>query len=365
MTQPAPTPINEAARLRRVSDLGLGEGAADPVLEDLLDLVKTYFQVPITLISILEEQRQWFKASRGVSVTQTPRKVSFCGYAILANDVLVIPDASQDERFRNNPLVTGSPHIRFYAGMPLITSDGLGSGTLCMIDTKPRPPLSQLDIKALQRFASLVMHRICGLRSVTFLDQQTGLLNRAKLEQDVAAKRNQPMQSLVSVDVMSPQMLNDIVKALGHRRSQEIMEAMLAELLILLPSDTAVYSISESRFGFFMEDGPCSASNMLFASITHRFKQPIVCDGIPIQAHIGIGAMELSDDKAGASDWLRMLVSACDETRANDKGWVWYEPGLGLAQQRAFMLLSALAEALQSNDQLRLAYQPRFDMQTG
>lgn len=115
MTQPAPTPINEAARLSRVIGLGLGEGVSDPVLEEVLDLVKMYFQAPITLISILEEQRQWFKASRGVSVTQTPREVSFCGYVILANDVLVVPDACLDERFRDNPLVTGSPHIRFYA----------------------------------------------------------------------------------------------------------------------------------------------------------------------------------------------------------------------------------------------------------
>jgi EAL domain-containing protein (putative c-di-GMP-specific phosphodiesterase class I)/GGDEF domain-containing protein len=365
MTQPAPTPINEAARLSRVIGLGIGEGVSDPVLEEVLDLVKMYFQAPITLISILEEQRQWFKASRGVSVTQTPREVSFCGYVILANDVLVIPDARLDERFRDNPLVTDSPHIRFYAGMPLITSDGLGLGTLCVIDTKPRPLLNQADTAALQRFASLVMHRICGLRSSTFFDQQTGLLNRVKLELDIVARWEQPMQSLVSVDMMSPQMLNDIVKALGHNRSQNIMLVMLNELLRLLPLSTAVYCLSETRFGFFMEGGPGSATSALFARIAQRFKQPVICDGIPILADIGIGAMELSYNQAGASDWLRMLVSASDEARIKDKGWIWYEPGLCSAQERAFTLLSSLADALQSNDQLRLAYQPRFDVQTG
>lgn len=365
MAYPAPTPINEAARLRRVTDLGLGEGMSDPVLEDVLDLVKTYFQVPITLISILEEQRQWFKASRGVSVNGTPRDVSFCGYVILADDVLVIPDACLDERFQDNPLVTGSPHIRFYAGMPLITSDGLGLGALCIIDTQPRPPLSQVEINALRRFASLVMHRICGLRSSAFLDQRTGLLNHVKLEQDIAAKCDEPMQSLVSVDMMSPQMFNDIVKALGHKHSQNIMQVMLTELLGLLPARTAVYCLSETRFGFFIEGGHCSASSVLFSRISQRFKQPVICDGIPIQADIGIGAIELSCNQGGASDWLRVLVSASDEARLKDKPWIWYEPGLGCAQQRAFMLLSALADALQSSDQLRLAYQPRFDMQTG
>jgi EAL domain-containing protein (putative c-di-GMP-specific phosphodiesterase class I)/GGDEF domain-containing protein len=365
MTHPAPTPINEVARLRRLADLCLPAHTKDPVFEDVIDLVQAYFNAPIALISILEDRHQWFKASRGTPLKETPREVSFCGYAILDDDVLVIPDTALDERFKDNPLVTGAPYIRFYAGMPLKTEDGLGLGTLCVIDTQPRPPLTPVQTQVLARFASLVMHRITGLRTSTFLDQQTGLLNQVRLEQDIAARRDQPLQSLVAVDMVSPQMLNDIVKALGYEFSQHLMRAMHAELLKLLPTQTAIYRMSHTRFGFFMEGGPSAASNALFASITQRFKRPLMCDGIPIQTQIGIGAIELDHSQPGAPNWLRKVIGASDDARINGKGWGWYEAGLGRAQQRTFLLLSALAEALQRTDQLRLAYQPRFDTQSG
>ncbi|WP_426150097.1 sensor domain-containing phosphodiesterase [Pseudomonas sp. DC3000-4b1] len=365
MIQPIPTPINEAARLRRVADLCLDEGIPDPVFEDIMELLQTYFDAPIALISILEEQRQWFKASRGLCATETPRNVSFCTYAILTDEPFVVPDALADERFRDNPLVTGYPGIRFYAGMPLITEDGLGLGSLCVIDTKPRGPLNPEQQAVLKRFGSLVMHRIDSLRQFAFLDQQTGLLNRVRLEEDINNRRNQEPHSLVAIDMVSPQMLNDIVKALGYQFSQDLMLVMHEELATLVPPGTPIYRVSQTRFGFFIAGGRCAASDALFATITQRFKRPLMCGGIPIQSQIGIGAIELDHRQVSLPDWLRMVVSASDDARTKGKGWGWYEPGLGRAQQRAFMLLSALAEALQSSYQLRLAYQPRFDANTG
>lgn len=365
MTQPAPTPINEAARLHRVAGLCLHEGTTDPVFEDIVELVRNYFDAPIALISILEEQRQWFKASRGLTAKGTPRNVSFCGYAILSDELFVVEDASQDERFKDNPLVTGAPHIRFYAGMPLVTDDGLGLGSLCVIDTQPRPALTDREAQGMRRFASLVMQRIASVRDYTFRDQQTGMLNRARLEEDIFELRDDRARSLVSIDMVSPQMLNDIVKALGYQFSQDLMLAMHDELKAVLPAQTAIYRISQTRFGFFLKGGRGPESDRLFGTIAQRFKRPLICAGIPIQTQIGIGAIELIQSQASLPDWLRMVVSASDDARTKGKGWGWYDPGLGRAQQRAFMLLSALAEALQSPSQLRMAYQPRFDAQTG
>ena len=365
MTQPAPTPINEAARLRRVAELCLFEGIEEPLFEDIIELLQSFFNAPIALISILEDQRQWFMASRGVCLKQTPRDVSFCGYAILVDDVFVVQDARLDERFKDNPLVTGPPHIRFYAGMPLVTEDGLGLGSICVLDTVPRPALTDRETKALQRFASVVMQRLSSLRDFTFRDQQTGMLNRARLEQDIAAHRGPHAHSLVAIDMVSPQMLNDIVKALGYPFSQDLMLTMYDELAAVLPARTAIYRVSQTRFGFFLEGGRGAESDLLFAAITQRFKRPLMCSGIPIQTQIGIGAIELTQGQASLPDWLRMVVSASDDARIKAKGWGWYDSGLARVQQRAFMLLSALAEALQSADQLRLVYQPRFDAQTG
>ncbi|WP_263260866.1 sensor domain-containing phosphodiesterase [Pseudomonas sp. RIT-PI-S] len=363
--QSVPMPINEAARLRRLADLCLLEGTRDPVFEDIIELLQAYFDAPIALISILEEQRQWFKASRGLCIRETPRDMSFCTYAILSDALFVVPDALEDERFRDNPLVTGPPYIRFYAGMPLVTEDGLGLGSLCIIDNQPRPPLNEHQASALKRFAALVMQRILSLRDLNYRDQQTGMLNRARLEQDILTRRGEQAHSLVAIDVVSPQMLNDIVKALGYQFSQDLMLTIHAELTALLPAKTNIYRISQTRFGFFLDGGRGPASEALFAAILERFKQPLFCGGIPIQTQVGIGAIELSHSQASLPDWLRMVVSASDDARTKGKGSGWYEPGLGRAQQRAFMLLSALAEALQSGDQLRLAYQPRFDAHSG
>ena len=365
MIQPPPMPINEAARLRRVAELCLLEGTQDPVFEDIVELVQDYFNAPIALISILEEQRQWFKASRGICAQGTPRDVSFCTYAILSDELFVVPDAHVDDRFCHNPLVTGTPGIRFYAGMPLITEDGLGLGSLCVIDTQPRPPLTLREEAALRRFAALVMQRIATLRTLNFHDPQTGMLNRARLEQDIISRRGQDAQSLVSIDMVSPQMLNDIVKALGYQFSQDLMLAMRDELAAVLPAHTAIYRISQTRFGFFLDSHRGASADTLFAGVVQRFKRPLMCAGIPIQTQIGIGAIELTAAQASLPDWLRMVVSASDDARTKGQGWCWYQPGLGRAQQRAFMLLSALAEAMQSPEQLRLAYQPRFDANTG
>lgn len=365
MIQPMPMPTNEAARLQRVADMCLLEGTTDPVFEHIVELVQDYFDAPIALISILEEQRQWFKARRGLGVAGTARDISFCTHTILSKELFVVPNALADERFKSNPLVTGNPDIRFYAGVPLTTQDGLGLGSLCVIDTVPRPPLTPREEDALRNFGALVMHRIDSLRDLAFRDQQTGLLNRLRLEEDIGSRRGQQPHSLVAVDMVSPQMLNDIVKALGYQFSQELMVSMHAELALLLPDVTAIYRISQTRFGFFLVGHRNDANDDVFSRITQRFKRPLMCSGIPIQTQIGIGAIELTQGQASLPDWLRMVVSASDDARTKGTGWAWYEPGLARAQQRAFMLLSALAQALQGAEQLRLAYQPRFDAQTG
>ncbi len=114
-------------------------------------------RAPIALISLLDDNRQWFKAKVGLEPSETPRSISFCTHAIRGGDVMVVPDARQDDRFAANPLVTGSPNIRFYAGAPLKTASGMRIGTLCVLDDKPRAQLTERQKAMLETLAERTM----------------------------------------------------------------------------------------------------------------------------------------------------------------------------------------------------------------
>ena len=133
-----PIPDNEPERLEAVERYGLATDGREPPFDHLTQLAAQLFDVPIGLVSIVTSDRQSFRGACGLDIAGTPREVAFCAYAITSDDVFVVEDAEADPRFRDNPLVTGAPHIRFYAGAPLVVKGGHAVGTLCLIDTKPR-----------------------------------------------------------------------------------------------------------------------------------------------------------------------------------------------------------------------------------
>ena len=151
----ASLPENEAARLAALDALEILDSAPEERFDRIIRIASGAFEVPIALVSLVDRDRQWFKSCIGLDVKETPRDMAFCAHAILEDELLIIPDALQDPRFADNPLVTGEPHVRFYAGCPLKLPDGNTMGTLCLIDTRPR----QLDdgrIKLLRDLGKLV-----------------------------------------------------------------------------------------------------------------------------------------------------------------------------------------------------------------
>jgi GAF domain-containing protein len=134
------TPIlkTEAKRLRVLWQYDVLDTVPEEIFDDLTDLAAKICEAPIALISLVDENRQWFKSKVGVTLNETSRDNSFCSHAIMQNDLFIVPDATRDPRFASNPLVTSDPQIRFYAGAPLITPDGHALGTLCVIDKVPR-----------------------------------------------------------------------------------------------------------------------------------------------------------------------------------------------------------------------------------
>jgi diguanylate cyclase (GGDEF)-like protein len=133
-----PIPVDEFLRQQTLDEMNLLDTPAEHYLDTLVQLTQDLVKVDTVLISLIDQDRQWFKARVGLDATETTRDVSFCGYAILGEDTLLVPDATLDERFADNPLVLGPPYIRFYAGRPLRAGNGQAIGTLCMVDPRPR-----------------------------------------------------------------------------------------------------------------------------------------------------------------------------------------------------------------------------------
>jgi len=144
-------PHDEITRQITLDSLNILDMPPVEQLDRVTRLAAGYFKVTTALVSLIDENRQWFLSRFGLDATETPRNISFCGHAILQNDTFIVPDAKNDERFSDNPLVTGKPYIRFYAGQPVYSKQGLALGTLCLIDGTPRI-FSAEEIKALKDF---------------------------------------------------------------------------------------------------------------------------------------------------------------------------------------------------------------------
>ena len=152
----APLPTNEAERLAALKEYHILDTGTEQSYDDITILASHICDVPTAMISLVDETRQWFKSRVGLEQQQTSRDVAFCAHAILQNEPLIVRDATKDRRFADSALVTGEPHIQFYAGFPLINPEGLALGTLCVIDRQPRQ-LSAEQLKTMQALSRQVM----------------------------------------------------------------------------------------------------------------------------------------------------------------------------------------------------------------
>lgn len=167
---------DEQVRLETLRSLSILDTPPEERFDRLTRMAKRLFGVPIALVSLVDQNRQWFKSCVGLELSETSRDISFCGHAILGNEIFIIPNAIEDTRFADNPLVMDEPHIRFYAGCPLTAPDGSKLGTLCIIDQQPRS-FGNEDLDVLKDLASMVERELAAVQLAT-LDELTNISNR-------------------------------------------------------------------------------------------------------------------------------------------------------------------------------------------
>lgn len=154
-----PIPPDEQRRLDRLKRYSVLDTPRDPTFDRFVFIAAQLFRVPFAMITLVDHDRLWFKARVGITFAETPRDIAFCNETITSDDILVIEDTTQDARFAQNPLVLGTPFIRFYAGAPLISPDRQRIGTICILDRQPRTLLSSQTFQ-LQQLAHSVVHQL-------------------------------------------------------------------------------------------------------------------------------------------------------------------------------------------------------------
>ncbi len=245
-------PKNEKSRLAALSALNILDTPPEDRFDRLTQMTKQILNVPVAVISLVDENRQWFKSCIGLDASETPRDISFCGHAINGDDLFIIPDASQDERFADNPLVENDPKIRFYAGCPLKALDGSKLGTLCIIDQRPRQ-LSAEEQHTLKNFGAIVERELYTIHHAT-QDSLTGISNRdgfillAQQQLNIANRQKTPITAIFldlqvsSFDSDSSHNIDNVIRVFSQNLVTTLRDADLFARL------------SERRFAILLHD---------------------------------------------------------------------------------------------------------------
>ena len=381
----APLPDNEAQRLDELRSYRLLDSGGSECFDDISQLVRDITGAPIGIISLVDENRQWFKSCLGLDACETPRNISFCSHTILQRSPLIIEDARLDERFSDNPLVVEPPHIRFYAGFPLISRNGLALGSLCAVDHQPRQ-LSSQQISALQRLAKLVLHQMEAWRDQQVqIEAEQQQIARSVPPHPGAGQDAQPMvvskqQILSMADLIISQQeeccfsllrlqareLNRLAAALGDGIAQSLRIALEQRLLQNLPEEASCGQLNEQEWLIllpFTRDQ--SRLTQLAHNLTQTLPQPIVVADQLLSSPVAIGIAVYRNNYSSAESLMADATIALQQAnRLRGSAFRFIDLSTRLEAQDNLRLELELRDGL-IRGQLESHFQPLVNLQNG
>jgi EAL domain-containing protein (putative c-di-GMP-specific phosphodiesterase class I)/GAF domain-containing protein len=389
--QHAPIPANDAARLAELGSYELLDTPADPDFDDISHLARSIARTPIGIVSLVDETRQWFKSCIGLGVRETPRAISFCGHTILQRQPLIIEDALADERFRDNPLVLGEPHIRFYAGFPLVSANGLSLGSLCVVDSHPHR-LDEAQIEAMQRLArqtvklmelrrerrlleasqQLLRQRLSDPRPeaeesterpparATQLQQADAVLRSLEL---MVAERSQPCFAVLRIGLKD---LRRLQSSLGITAVAGMRKELEDRLLLQLPAEATAAWLRESELVVVLPYASSEAAVAeLAGSIGRELSEPMSVQGRLLSSQVAIGIALYMGNYASAEALLGDAAIAQQVARLQPGRPVRViDLATRIQAQQEISLEAGLRQALR-NAELEPWFQPIVQLGTG
>ena len=312
---------DDDARIAALHRLNVLDTAAEKPFEKIVTLVRTVLAVPIATVTLVDRDRQWFKAQRGLDHQETPRAISFCTHTIQQREPLIVEDAHLDPRFAASPMVVGPPHIRSYAGIPLRTPEGYNVGSLCAMDTRARR-FSPADIAILSNFANIVCDEL-ELRLIAQVDHLTGALTRRgfveQAEREMArSRRYERPSTLVMLDVDHFKAVNDTY---GHTTGDQVLHqlAKLAEAT-LRPIDV-FGRLGGEEFGILLPE--TGADEALI--VAERLRESIagyamqLSNGATLTVTASFGVAVLAPHMTSVATWIEQADAALYAAKAGGR----------------------------------------------
>jgi diguanylate cyclase (GGDEF)-like protein len=303
-------PENETKRLHALRTLKILDSSNDERFDRVTRMAKRIFGVSISLVSLIDKDRQWFKSKQGLEATETPRDISFCAHAINQSGLFIIPNASEDERFFDNPLVTSEPYIRFYAGCPLRIRNGLNIGTLCLMDQTPRV-MDDEDQQFLKDLGAMIEQEIASIQLAT-LDELTMISNRrgflTLVEHSLKmCRRKQSSMSFLMFDLNKFKNIND---NFGHHEGDFVLTKFAQIMLDTFRDCDVVGRLGGDEFVAMLTDFDNHNADEILARFTAAVAEANATMNKPYKIEYSVGFENFQHDTKKTSEEMIQKADA-------------------------------------------------------